>query len=229
MTVGARPYDFITFDCYGTLIDWVGGITAALATEAHRIGAKVAGEQLFAAYLRAEVEIEAGAYRPYREILAETARRVAKELGWGESGSGSFLPASLPAWRPFADTNSALERLRAAGYRLGILSNVDDDLLAATRRHFTIEFDLLVTAEQVKSYKPGHRHFLEARRRIDRGAGANRWLHAAQSYYHDIVPASALKIDAVWVNRQGERLAADAAQPMREVADLVTLADWLAA
>ncbi|HEV2719662.1 MAG TPA: HAD-IA family hydrolase [Thermoanaerobaculia bacterium] len=101
----------------------------------------------------------------------------------------------------FPDTNAALERLRGAGYRLGILSNVDDDLLAATRRHFSVGFDLIVTAQQVRSYKPGHAHFLEARKRI----GEARWLHAAESNFHDIVPANALGIENAWINRRGRR------------------------
>ena len=111
-----------------------------------------------------------------------------------------FLADSVPGWVPFPDTNAALERLRAAGYALGILSNIDDDLLAATRRHFTVEFELLVTAQQVRAYKPARPHFETARRLI----GTRRWLHVGQGYFHDVVPARALGLPIAWINRNGE-------------------------
>lgn len=180
-------YDVVTFDCYGTLIDWESGIANAFA------GCDRAA--VIDAYGRHEPAVEAEAYRPYREILRETARRVSADLGCGAPD----LVASLPAWQPFADTNAALQRLRAAGVRLAILSNVDDDLLAATRRHFTVDFDFVVTAQQVRSYKPGRAHFDAARQRI----GGARWLHAAASNFHDVVPANALGIDTAWINRGG--------------------------
>jgi len=134
-----------------------------------------------------------------------------------------FLADSLPDWQPFADTNPALTRLVAAGYRLGILSNVDDDLLAGTRRHLAVGFDLLVTAQQVGAYKPARPHFDTARQRI----GPSRWLHAAQSYFHDVVPARALSIPVAWINRKGER-PTDGGRPDREFRILTELADWLA-
>ena len=126
----------------------------------------------------------------------------------------------MSSWKPFPDTNAALERLRGAGHQLGILSNVDDDLLSATRRHFTVDFDLIVTAQQVRSYKPGHAHFLKAKDKI----GGKRWLHAAQSNFHDIAPATALGIDNAWVNRGHET---GRVKPMYEVNDLAGLADLL--
>ncbi|HWP43326.1 MAG TPA: haloacid dehalogenase, partial [Blastocatellia bacterium] len=128
----------------------------------------------------------------------------------------------VPAWTPFADTNAALERL-ASRFELGILSNIDDDILDATRKHFTVDFALVVTAEQVRSYKPGHAHFLEAKRR----AGARRLLHAAQSYFHDVVPASQLGIPVVWVNRNAETIPEGGARPTYEVPDLASLAGTL--
>jgi FMN phosphatase YigB (HAD superfamily) len=110
----------------------------------------------------------------------------------------------------------------AAGYSLGILSNIDDDLLAGTRRHFTVIFDLIVTAQQVGSYKPAHGHFIEARRRL----GERRWLHAGQSYFHDVVPARTLGIPIAWINRKHE-VAPDGGQASREFHTLTELADWL--
>jgi 2-haloalkanoic acid dehalogenase type II len=160
--------------------------------------------------------VEHERYRPYREVLGITAAQVAHMLGWPlDPARARFLADSLPSWTPFADTNLALERLRDAGIRLGILSNVDDDLLAGTRRHFTVDFDLIITAQQVGSYKPAHGHFLAARRQI----GSDRWLHAAQSNMHDIVPANQLGIPNAWINRRAERALAGGT-PMHEFPDL---------
>ena len=114
------------------------------------------------------------------------------------AGTGMFLPESVPAWPVFPDTNAALEALVNGGYRLGILSNIDDDLFDATRRLFTVDFDLVVTAEQVRSYKPAAGHFDVARSDL----GTTSWLHAAQSYFHDVVPARTHGIPVVWINRQ---------------------------
>ena len=134
-----RAYDVITFDCYGTLIDWEGGIWEAFAQAAGADGVKLDRATLLEAYAEVEPLVEAEAYRSYRAVLTETAQRVAARLGWSlPKERAGFLADSLPRWPPFADTNPALERLVAAGYRLGILSNVDDDLLAGTRRHLTV-------------------------------------------------------------------------------------------
>lgn len=197
-----RRYDVVTFDCYGTLIDWEGGIASAFLREAAEDGVVLQRARVLTAYHELEPQIEAVAYRPYRDVLAVTAMRVAQRLGWPLTADRTaFLCESLPSWKPFADTNAALESLAAAGHRLGILSNVDDDLLAETCRHFTASFDVVVTAQQVRSYKPAHGHFEEARRRI----GEARWLHAAQSFFHDVVPARNLGIPVAWVNRKSER------------------------
>jgi 2-haloalkanoic acid dehalogenase type II len=215
-------FDVVTFDCYGTLIDWELGIGESLAAEAARAGIPVSAEDAFRAYFAAEKEVESGPYRPYRDVLAETATRAAKRLGWPLAiERAAAFGAGLPAWRPFPDTNPALERLAAAGVRLGILSNVDDDLLADTRRHFTVPFEIVITAERVRSYKPGAAHFLAARERL----GSARWLHAAQSYFHDVVPAKRLGIPSAWINRNGEPAGAEG-PPDVELRDLAALADW---
>ena len=216
-----RPYDVVTFDCYGTLIDWDGGIRAAFAEILAETGAGLDPRHVLEVYEEIEAQVEAERYRRYREVLTETTRRIARRLGWAlPETRAAFLAESLPRWIPFPDTNAALERLFKAGYRLGILSNVDDDLLSATRRHFTVDFDLIVTAQQVRSYKPGHAHFLKAKDKI----GGKRWLHAAQSNFHDIAPATALGIDNAWVNRGHET---GGVKPMYEVNDLAGLADLL--
>ena len=223
--MSARPWDVVTFDCYGTLVDWRGGITRAFREAAQRDGAKADDETVLALYNEIEPAVQAERYRSYREVLTESARRVAGRLGWSLSeGRAAFLAESLPGWTPFPDTNPALERLAKAGYALGILSNIDDDLFAATRRHLTVPFDMIVTAQQVRSYKPAHAHFDTARERL-RG---RRWLHAAQSYFHDVVPASALGVPVAWINRLGETVPAGGTHPDREFATLTGLADWLA-
>ena len=216
-------YDVITFDCYGTLIDWEGGISTAFASAAAAETRQLDRTQMLKAYAELEPSVEAAPYRRYRDVLTETAQRVAERLGWPLSREGAhFLAESLPGWPAFADTNPALERLVAAGYSLGILSNIDDDLLAGTRHHFTVTFNLIVTAQQVGSYKPAHGHFTEARQRL----GNKRWLHAAQSYFHDVVPARALGIPIAWINRKHET-ASDGGQANREFHTLTELADWL--
>jgi 2-haloalkanoic acid dehalogenase type II len=217
-------YDVITFDCYGTLIDWETGMRVAFTALAEQSGVVIDPTWALAAYQAIEPEVQAGAYRPYREVLAETARRAAVQLGWPmDDDTASRFAASLPAWPAFADTNPALERLAAVGYRLGILSNVDDDLLAGTMRQLTVEFPVVVTAQQVRCYKPAHEHFLTARERI----GGLRWLHAAQSHFHDITPAGQLGLPAVWVNRKHEALPAGGPAPLAQVGDLAGLAEWL--
>ena len=216
-------FDLITFDCYGTLIDWEQGIITAFQREAARLGTALDANAIIAAYHAEEVQVESESYLAYRDVLTETARRAAVRLGLSiEPARAAFLAESLPHWQPFADTNQALERL-AQRYRLGILSNVDDDLLALTRRLFTVEFDVIVTAQQVGSYKPAQGHFIEARQR----APEAHWLHAAQSYFHDIVPARALNIPAAWVNRKHERPSAGGPLPDIEVSNLDELANRL--
>ena len=214
-----RSNDVVTFDCYGTLIDWESGIRDAFVHAAADDGVSINPDAVIGAYHRVEPAVEKS-YRPYRDVLAESAMEVARSLGWEiDRKRASFLADSLPNWLPFPDTNEGLEALRHAGLSLGILSNIDNDLLAATRRHFTVRFDVIVTAEDVKSYKPGHAHFLAARGRI----GNRPWLHAAQSNFHDIVPANALGIRTAWVNRKSEE-ALPGGVPSIEVASVADLA-----
>ena len=221
-------FEFVTFDCYGTLIDWETGIRRAFKQALQGTGlSKTQEAELFELYEEEEKAVEGQMpYRKYREVLGVAASRAARKFGKTiPENLSSVLAGQLPSWTPFPDTNSGLERL-ATEYTLGILSNVDDDLLAGTLKHFTVPFDLIVTAERVRSYKPGTEHFEEARRII----GADReWLHVAASLYHDIEPASRLGIKTVWVNRknspEGRRFRG---KIIREVKDLAQLADWLA-
>ena len=218
-----REFDVITFDCYGTLIDWEAGMIEAFREAAAADGVSLDQGAVLPALFDTR-GAEAEAYRSYREILTEAAMRAGAHLGWTLGRArAAFFPESLPAWKPFPDTNDALERLSDAGYALGILSNVDEDLLAGTRRHLAVSFSLLVTAQQVRSYKPNPGHFTAARDRI----GARRWLHAAQSYFHDVTPAVGLGLPVAWINRKAERPTGPA-RPIREFRTLTDLADWLA-
>jgi 2-haloalkanoic acid dehalogenase type II len=219
-----RPYDVITFDCYGTLIDWERGIRQAFSALRAAARVPVDPEAALKLYIEFEAAVESEAYRSYREVLTETARRIASRLGFALPASrAGFLVESLPNWPPFTDTNPALRRLTDAGYRLGILSNVCDDLLGWTRRHLAVGFEILVTAQQVRSYKPAPGHFTRAREII----GEAQWLHAAQSYFHDVVPARALGIEVAWIKRR-DQSPSGAEKADREFPNLTALADWLA-
>lgn len=214
----------LTFDCYGTLVDWETGIWTAFRRAAAEDGVTLRRNAVVAAYHAVEPMVEEGPFRPYRRVLIETARRVAAECGWSISASrAEFLPRSLPDWPLFPDTNSALERL-AARYRLGILSNVDEDLLDGTERSLSVSIDFRVTADRVESYKPDLAHFEAARPFV---GDPNAWLHVAQSLFHDVAPASCMGIPVVWINRKGEKRMADSPSPDRELPDLAALADWL--
>jgi len=211
-----RRYDLVTFDCYGTLIDWRKGMSDAFRDAGLDPG------QALDAYHEVEPQLESESYRSYREVLTLGAMKAAQKLGseMTQADSSRFA-ASLPSWPPFPDTNAALEKLRDAGYQLGILSNVDDDFIAETQKHFTVTFDLVITAQQIGSYKPAHAHFLAARER----AGNLRWIHAAQSNFHDIIPTNALGIPNAWINRLGER-PLPGGTPLAEFPDLATFAAW---
>jgi 2-haloacid dehalogenase/putative hydrolase of the HAD superfamily len=221
---GGRRFDVLTFDCYGTLVDWEQGIAEAFAATARADGVALEREAVLAAYHEAEPALQADRYRPYREILALTARAVAGRLGWRLApGRERFLPESLPSWPPFPDTNDALRRMADAGHRLAILSNVDDDLLAGTLRHLKVAVDFVITAQQVGAYKPAPAHFEAARARI----GTAPWLHVAQSYFHDVQPCRRLGIPVAWINRKAERPLDDRG-PDHEFRTLAEAAAWLA-
>jgi 2-haloacid dehalogenase len=208
---------FLTFDCYGTLIDWEGGAYDAFQKEADRDGFTIDKNQLSQLFVEVQREIMGGSYELYAEVLRRTAVRVARELGWDlEPSRSGFLPASVPRWAPYRETNAQLERFRKK-YELGILSNVDDKLLGATRRHFRVDFDLVVTAQQVRSYKPDPAHFKECQRRI---GGKTGWVHIASGYETDVVPCLKAKVPVIYVNRKGRELAQGEKKPTEEVKTL---------
>jgi 2-haloalkanoic acid dehalogenase type II len=204
-------------------VDWESGIVRAFLAAAGEDGLALDSREVVRAHAEIEPMIQASGYRSYRETLRETARLMGERLGWNISDERAvFLPESLKDWEPFPDTNPALERLANAGYSLGILSNIDDDLLAGTLERLAVSFDLVITAEQLRAYKPAHAHFVAARERL----GGRAWLHAAQSYFHDVVPACELGVPVAWINRKAEAPTGDA-RPQRELRTMTDLADWL--
>jgi len=215
----ALPKDprFITFDCYGTLIDWETGAYNAFQKEAQRDGFTVDKAALIPLFLSIQQEIQRGSYELYAEVLRRTAVRAAKDLGWDlEPSRSGFLPTSVPSWPAFRETNAQLDRF-GKKFEIGILSNIDDKLLGATRRHFRVDFDLVVTAQQVRSYKPDPAHFKECQRRIGGKAG---WVHIASGYETDVEQCLKLKIPVIWVNRHGAELQSGQKKPTEEVKTL---------
>ena len=208
-----------TFDCYGTLIDWNGGIRGDLA----RLFGPDHAPQLLETYHQLEPQVQAETFRPYREVLEITLTRLALEEGLPLApGDEGALADSLPAWPPFPEVRSALEELRRRGWRLAILSNSDSDLIAASQRRLGVPFDATVVAEEIHSYKPAHRHwdrFFELT-----GAERERHVHVAASHFHDIVPAHELGLASIWINRLGET---GEPKPTRELGDLAALPDTL--
>lgn len=215
-----KDYQWITFDCYGTLIDWETGISAAFEKVAMTSGSLFDRKKILALYAKSELE-EEFAYKKYREVLNRVARRICVEMKYRPSDY-AFLAQSLPRWRPFPDTPPVLERL-ARRFKLGILSNIDNDLITETRRHFAVPFDLVVTAEQVGTYKPEVRHWQDAKKKI----GAAKWIHVAQSFYHDIIPCSRLGIDCVWINRNQEQPKDPKIVPTFVTPNLYGFANWI--
>ena len=208
---------FITFDCYGTLIDWETGAYDAFQKEADRNGFTIDRARLLELFIGIQREVESGSYELYAEVLRRTAVRTAKELGWElEPSRSGFLPASVPYWPPFRETNAQVEKL-AKKYELGILSNIDDKLLGATRRHFRFDLDLVVTAQQVRSYKPDPAHFKECARRMGTKKG---WVHVASGYSTDVAPCIKERVPVIWVNRRGEEIDEGGRPPTEEVKTL---------
>jgi 2-haloacid dehalogenase/putative hydrolase of the HAD superfamily len=207
----------VSFDCYGTLIDWETGAFEAYQKEAEREGFTIDRNVVIPLFLSIQHEIESGSYELYAEVLRRTAVRSAREIGWDlEPSRSGFLPDSVPRWPAFRETNAQLERF-SKKVEIGILSNIDDKLLGATRRHFRVDFDLVVTAQQVRSYKPDPAHFKECQRRIE---GKKGWVHIASGYETDIEPCIKAKIPVIWVNRRGDVLDANQKKPDAEVKTL---------
>ena len=185
---------WVTFDCYGTLIDWNRGIRDVLG----RVFGEAAADAALRRFHDIEPELQADGRRTYRQVLTEAMRR----LGAGES-EVTALAGSLPAWPAFPDVRRALEDLRARGWRLAILSNTDRDYIDASIRQIGVPFELAIVASEIGSYKPGTKHWTEFFSRTD--AKPSSHVHVAASLFHDIAPAADLGLRAVWINRLGER------------------------
>ena len=220
--------DVISFDCYGTLIDWESGILEALSSFRSDYGVRATDDQILEQYAALEAVMESGEYLPYKDILRGVMRGFTRRVSVPEERFDvDVIVKSLPNWRPFPDTVESLRRMKKH-CRLAIISNTDDDLFAQTAKALEVPFDFVITAEQVGAYKPSTRNFTRALEVF--GIEKDNWLHAAQSRFHDVAPARSLGIATVWVNRRAGKKGEGAtalsnAIPDLEVPDLRTLAD----
>ncbi len=212
-------FEVLTFDCYGTLIDWETGIAAGIRRVLDPRGVTATDDELLERYARHETEAETGDYLPYREVLARSLRGLCGELRVTPSTmENEAFAGSVGDWPAFPDTVDALARL-AERFRLAIITNCDDDLFAASNRRLGVAFDWVVTAQQVGAYKPSVRNFELAFERI--GLPRERILHVAQSLFHDHVPAKVLGLATVWVDRRHGRPGSGATLPASATPDLV--------
>ena len=183
-----------TFDCYGTLIDWNGGLRRALG----RAFGESRADDMVPRYHEVERQLQADGRRTYRQVLTD-----AMALLGADAAHRTTLADSLPEWPPFPEARTALLALRAQGWKLAILSNTDPDYLDASIAQIGVPIDLTVVASAIGSYKPAHRHWDEFFART--GADRSRHVHVAASLFHDIAPAACLELRAIWINRLGER------------------------
>ena len=221
-------FKVLTFDCYGTMIDWETGIFSALRPilAAHR--KSIPDSDLLQLYSELEASAEQGEFLCYRDVLQSVVRGFGEHLGFAPTADEVHsLPESLANWQPFPDTVEVLRKLKGR-YQLAVISNVDDDLFAATAPKLGVGFDHVITAQQAGRYKPCMRIFKLAEERM--GVSLDQWLHVGQSIYHDVIPAQSLGIATVWVNRPSPRPGAGAAKaaagkPDLEVPNLRALAE----
>jgi 2-haloacid dehalogenase len=202
-----------TFDCYGTLIDWNGGIRRELV----RVFGEGDADERLARYHEVEPILQVGGARSYRAVMTDAMRKLG---ALDDEAAG--LAEALPSWETFPEVPPALDDVRSRGWKLAILSNTDRDFIEASMRTIGVPFELAIVASEIGSYKPAHRHWLAFFE--ETGASRDGHVHVAQSHYHDVVPALELGLRSVWINRYGERR--DPA-PSRELADLSTLPETL--
>jgi 2-haloacid dehalogenase len=219
-----HSFQAVTFDCYGTLIDWESGILRVLRPLLAEHGKPVPNQEILELYAELEPAIQSAKYQPYRFVLEEVVRGVGQRFGFSVSlDEARSLAASLPNWRPFPDTVAALRTLKSK-YRLGIISNTDDSLFSASAELLQVPFDWVITAEQARAYKPERAIFELALQKI--GLPPKRLLHAGQSVFHDVIPAKQMGMSTVLVTRRGPgAVKRVSAQPDLEVPDLKTLAE----
>ena len=213
------PFEALTFDCYGTLIDWETGILAGLRVSLAAHGLTPPDEEVLEAYARAEAAIEAGPYRRYRDVLAGCLGEVCRQYGFEpEPAAMAAFGGSVADWPAFPDSADSLARL-ASRFRLGVITNCDDDLFATSNRRLGVAFDWIVTAQAVGSYKPDPRPFEAALAVI--GLPPERILHVAQSLFHDHVPARRLGLATVWIDRRQGRPGSGATPPAAATPDAI--------
>ena len=211
-------FEVLTFDCYGTLVNWEAGILRCLRPILAAHAAKVDDATILHLYGDFEAHAEQGDYRSYREVLQSVIRQFGEHLGFAPTQEETrSLAESLPHWKPWPDTVNALRQLQSR-FRLAIISNIDDDLFAATRPQLDAAFDPIVTAQQASAYKPFLKIFELALTRI--GVPSHLILHVGQSLYHDVQPAQSLGLATVWVNRPSARDGIGAVQSAVAVPDL---------
>jgi 2-haloacid dehalogenase len=222
-----NQYKALTFDCYGTLIDWENGILGVLKPLLIAHNTNLDDDQIIELFAEFEAELESGDYIKYREVLKRVVQKFGERFSFAPTADElNSLADSIQHWLPFPDTVEALRVLKQ-NFKLVIISNVDDDLFAFSAKHLDIKFDEIITAEQAKSYKPSLNNFRLAIKRID--LPLDQILHVAASVYHDIVTAKSLGLSTVWVNRRAVQKAVSPtgsaiSQPDLEVPDLKTLA-----
>jgi 2-haloacid dehalogenase len=222
VSIDYARFDALTFDCYGTLIDWERGLADAFRPVLRAHGVEAGDAELLAAYARHEAAAQAGPYLRYRDVVAAGLRGVAGELGFEPTAAElEAFSGSVGEWPAFADSAEALARLQRR-FRLGVITNCDDDLFAASNRRLGVEFDWVVTAEQVGSYKPDERNFHVAFERL--GLPRERILHVAQSLFHDHATAKRLGLTTVWIDRRGEGTAPAEATPDATFPDMASFA-----
>jgi 2-haloacid dehalogenase len=226
--VNFSDVELLTFDCYGTLIDWESGIFSAVRPVLAGHGKSIADADILALYGEFEASAEAGEYRPYREVLQAVVSSFGQRLGFTPSQAElQSLSDSVSKWQPWPDTAAALQRLNTR-YQLAIISNIDDELFAYTRQFLPVNFESVTTAQQARCYKPGLDIFRMALKKAT--AAPDRILHVGQSIYHDVLPAQSLGLATAWVNRPSPRAGIGAVKqaagkPDLEVPDLATLAE----
>ncbi|MBA3735526.1 MAG: HAD-IA family hydrolase [Actinobacteria bacterium] len=202
-----------TLDCYGTLIDWNGGIRRELT----RVFGEEHADVQLERYHEIEPTLQTGGERSYRQVMTD-----AMALLGAPEGEEGGLATALPTWGPFPEVPGALEEARSRGWKLAILSNTDRDFIEASIAQIGVPFELAIVASEIDSYKPRHRHWLQFLE--ETGAPRDAHVHVAQSHYHDILPATELGLRTIWINRYGER---HDLQPTRELGDLSLLPDTL--
>jgi 2-haloacid dehalogenase len=221
-------FKILTFDCYGTMIDWETGIFSALRPILAAHGKQISDSAVLQLYSELEASAEQGEFQRYRDVLQSVVRGLGERLGFSPTAAEvRSLPDSLAHWQPFSDTVEALRKLKSR-YQLAVISNVDDDLFASTAPKLGVAFNHVITAQQAGCYKPCLRMFTLAEERM--GVTRDQWLHVGQSIYHDVIPAQSLGLATIWVNRPSPRPGAGAAKaasgkPDLEVPDLRSLAE----